>query len=253
MTGSLAANWWAASLGLYPAQPSPPGGRGWQLEPGRGATWFLLRSLHRFSAFQVAGRRCVPLAFSARRRLVALHDLLLVVQEHAAQRPPDAVAGAGFVDVVRDPSPRLPGLAGPGRLILAFRGLTSLGGRSRGGRALATRGYDRGVQEYQRVSPSLEGGVAMPGGVGLGAFVNLPAGPFVPVAAGAGGSARPARSRPATDTRGGACRPGGGRSVSSCLPFQSGAGHRRRCSGASSWALQSRSPRGGAWRVASGA
>ena len=33
-------------------------------------------------------------------------------------------------------------------------------------------------------------------------------------------------------------------------PFQSGAGHRRRCSGASSWALQSRSPRGGAWRVA---
>ena len=77
---------------------------GWQLERGRAATWFLLRSLHRFSAFQVAGRRCVSLAFSARRRLVALHDLLLVVQEHAAQRPPESVAGASFVDVVRDPS-----------------------------------------------------------------------------------------------------------------------------------------------------
>ena len=63
---------------------------GWQLERGRAATGFLLRSLHRFSAFQVAGRRGVSLAFSARRRLVALHDLLLVVQEHAAQRPPDA-------------------------------------------------------------------------------------------------------------------------------------------------------------------
>ena len=49
----------------------------------------LLRSLLRFLAFQVAGRRRVSLAFSAGRRLVALRDLLLVVQEHAAQRPPD--------------------------------------------------------------------------------------------------------------------------------------------------------------------
>ena len=143
----------------------------------RPARFLLLRSLHRFSAFQVAGRRGVPLAFPAGRRLVAVRDLLLVVQEHTAQRPPDVLFGPGFVDVVRDPSPRLPGLAG----------LTSLGGRGRGGRALAPRGYGRGVQEYQRVSPALEGGVAMPRGVGLGAFVNLPAGPFVPVAAGAAG------------------------------------------------------------------
>ena len=35
----------------------------------------------------------------------------------------------------------------------------------------------RGVQEDQRVSPALEGGVAMPGSVGLGALVDLPAGP----------------------------------------------------------------------------
>ena len=55
------------------------------------------------------------------------------------------------------------------------------------GRALAPRGHDRGVQEYQCVSTALEGGVAMPRGVGHGAFVNLPAGPFVPVAAGAAG------------------------------------------------------------------
>ena len=46
-------------------------------------------SLHRFSAFQVAGRCSESLAFSAGRRLVAVRDLLLVVQEHAAQRPPD--------------------------------------------------------------------------------------------------------------------------------------------------------------------
>ena len=42
----------------------------------------------------------------------------------------------------------------------------------------------RGVQEDQRVSPTLEGGVAMPGGVGLGVLVGLPARPFVPLAAG---------------------------------------------------------------------
>ena len=75
---------------------------------------------------------------------------------------------------------------------------------------------------------------------------------------GGSNNARPAKSRPATDTRGGrACRPGGGGSVSSCLRFKSGAGYRRRCSGASPWALElgevgSRSPprRGGAWRIA---
>ena len=70
----------------------------------------LLRSFHRFSAFQVACRRCVSLAFSAGRRLVALRDLLLVVQQHAAQRPPE-VFGAGFVDVVSDRPPRRPARA----------------------------------------------------------------------------------------------------------------------------------------------
>ena len=69
-----------------------------------------------------------------------------------------------------------------GRLIPAFGGLVPL--RGRGGRALAPGNYGRGVQEDQRVSPTLEGGVAMPGSVGLGTLVNLPACPFVPVAAG---------------------------------------------------------------------
>ena len=68
--------------------------------------------LLRFSAFQVAGRRPVSLAFAAGRRVVAVRELLLVVQENAAQRPPEVV-GAGFVDVVSDHwSPRRPTLAG---------------------------------------------------------------------------------------------------------------------------------------------
>ena len=40
------------------------------------------------------------------------------------------------------------------------------------------------------------------------------------IVGGSNNNARPAKSRPATDTRGGrACRPGGGGSVSSCLRF----------------------------------
>ena len=61
-----------------PARSDSPGGRGSGL---RRPVRSLLRSLHRFSAFQVAGRRSVSLAFSAGRRLVALRELLLVVQE----------------------------------------------------------------------------------------------------------------------------------------------------------------------------
>ena len=200
---------------------STAGGRGSGL---RRPVRSLLRSLHRFSAFQVAGRRSVSLAFSAGRRLVALRELLLVVQEHAAQRPPD-VFGAGFVDVVSDRSPRRPALVWFNR---AFGGLSLLGDRFRGGHALAPRRHGRGVQEDKRVSPALEGGVAMPVGVALVALVNLPAGPFVPVASG-GGSVRPSRSRPASDTRGGRpCRPGDGGSVSSCPLFQSEPDHRDR-------------------------
>ena len=36
-------------------------------------------------------------SFSAGRRLVAVRDLLLVVQEHAAQRPPEVFGGSGCV------------------------------------------------------------------------------------------------------------------------------------------------------------
>ena len=78
-----------------------------------------------------------------------------------------------------------------------------------------------GVQEDQRVSPTLEGGVAMPGGVGLGALVDLPARPFVPLAAG------DRYSRAAVVLVGG--------SASIVPPFQSRSrfvvGSVRRCSG----------------------
>ena len=64
----------------------------------------------------------------------------------------------------------------------AIRGLASLGGCCRGGRAFSSRRPGRGVQEDQRVSPALEGCVATPPGATSLALVNLPARSFVPAA-----------------------------------------------------------------------
>ena len=137
--------------------------------------------------FPVAGRRGESLALPTGRWLAALRDLPLVVQQHAAQRPPDAAFGAGLVDDVRDPSPRLPGRAGPGWLILAFGGARSAWGPRRRRRPYFSSppGVTAVVSRKTSASrPALEGGVAMPGGAGLGALVNLPTRPFVPLAAG---------------------------------------------------------------------
>ena len=98
---------------------------------------------------------------------------------------------SGFRRCRACPSPRRPALAGPVWLIRALEGLTSLGGRGRNGRALAPRCHRRGVEEDQRVSSALEGGVAIPVGVVLVALVHLPARPFVPVASGAAGPHNP--------------------------------------------------------------
>ena len=194
---------------------STAGGRGSGL---RRPVRSLLRSLHRFSAFQVAGRRSVSLAFSAGRRLVALRELLLVVQEHAAQRPPD-VFGAGFVDVVSDRSPRRPALVWFNR---AFGGLSLLGDRFRGGHALAppaSRPWCPGRQARLAGARRRRGNASRRGARGAR---EPPSGAVRSGCLRSGGSVRPSRFRPATDTRGGrACRPGGEGSVSSCPLFQS--------------------------------
>ena len=128
--------------------------------------------------FQIAGRRPVSLTFAAGRRLVAARELRFIVQENAAQRPPEVV-GAGCVDVVSAYwSPRRSPLDGSG----VSRGL---GLEARALAPAVSRPSCPGRRA--RVSSALEGGVAMPVGVVLVALVNLPAWPFVPVVSGAGG------------------------------------------------------------------
>ena len=107
-------------------------------------------------------------------------------------------SGSGLVEVVRD-------LAPPGE-----------GCRD----ALALRRCGRSVQEDQRGPPALEGGVMTPAGAAaLGSARGLPSATARSGFLRGGGSARLARCRPASGTRGcRACRPGGGESASSWYP-----------------------------------